>query len=116
MKSKIEVNEMFFYPFGESAWELTAKTAGAIAGSAISIAYVLPKGRREAALRFATGLVAGLVFGSATGVKMAEYLGLDGKLSNAETALTGATLASLCAWSALGFLTRYSERVSKSKN
>ena len=41
-----------------------AKAVGALAGSAISVAYILPKGRREAAVRFAIGMVSGLVFGA----------------------------------------------------
>ena len=49
------------FPLTDDVWALIAKTAGAVCGSAISLAYVLPRGRREAALRFATGLVAGMV-------------------------------------------------------
>lgn len=52
-----------------------AKTSGAIAGSAISIAYFLPAGRREAAIRFAVGVACGLVFGSTAGIKIATELG-----------------------------------------
>ena len=60
----------------EAAWLWVAKGAGAIAGSAISIAYVLPSGRREAAIRFAVGIAAGLVYGGAAGVKIAAELGI----------------------------------------
>lgn len=33
----------------DAAWLWTAKATGAVAGSAISLAYMLPRGRREAA-------------------------------------------------------------------
>lgn len=91
---------------------LLAKIIGAIAGSLISIAYILPKGRREAALRFAVGLVVGIVFGGTAGLKVADMLGLLGKVSAFETTLMGASLASLCAWWALGVLRRLAERWS----
>ncbi len=59
-----------------AAWEWAAKGAGAVAGSAISLAYVLPRGRREAAMRFAVGLISGLVFGHTAGLKIATELGI----------------------------------------
>ncbi len=52
------------------------KAAGAVAGSAISLAYVLPRGRREAAIRFAVGVACGLVFGGAAGLKIADELAI----------------------------------------
>jgi hypothetical protein len=104
---------MFHQPSNETVWLIAARLAGAIAGSAISVAYILPKGRREAALRFLTGVVAGLVFGSSAGLMIADRLGLAGRLSAAETALTGAAIASLCAWTALGMLARYAARLSR---
>ncbi len=55
----------------EAAWLWAAKGAGAVAGSAISLAYILPQGRREAAVRFAVGVVCGLVFGGTAGLKIA---------------------------------------------
>lgn len=97
------------FPLTDDVWALIAKTAGAVCGSAISLAYVLPRGRREAALRFATGLVAGMVFGTPAGLKIADILGLDAMLSPVEIALTGAAAASLCAWWALGVLARFAE-------
>ena len=51
----------------EAAWLWAAKGAGAVAGSAISLAYLLPDGRRDAAVRFAVGVVCGLVFGGTAG-------------------------------------------------
>ena len=85
------------------------KLAGAAAGSAISVAYLLPSGRREAAVRFAAGSVMGFVFGGPAGLMMAEHLGLGASLAPAELALMGAASASLCAWGALGVLSRFTD-------
>jgi len=84
-----------------------AKGLGAVAGSAISIAYILPKGRREAAIRFAVGVVSGLVFGGAAGLKIVSELGIEDRLGAVETVLMGSAAASLCAWWAVGFVSRY---------
>jgi len=93
-----------------AAWEWAAKGAGAIAGSAISLAYVLPRGRREAAMRFAVGLVSGVIFGQTVGLKIASELGLRELIGTAETLLMGSAAASFCAWWALGFIKRVFER------
>jgi len=90
---------------------LLAKVAGAFAGSLISIAYVLPRGQRDAMLRLTVGVVSGLVFGGTVGVKAADLLGLLGKISLVETMLMGAALASLCAWWGLGVLQRLAEQL-----
>jgi Family of unknown function (DUF6107) len=90
----------------DAAWLWVVKGAGAVAGSAISLAYILPTGRRDAAVRFAVGLVCGLVFGGTAGVKLAAELGVENAIGPGETALIGAAFASLCAWWALGFLQR----------
>ncbi|MGU3399807.1 DUF6107 family protein [Brucellaceae bacterium D45D] len=95
----------------EAAWIWSAKIAGAIAGSAVSLAYMLPKGRREAAIRLAVGIICGLIFGGAAGVKIADMLALDKALGRAELMLIGSASASLAAWSALGILKRFSERL-----
>ena len=63
----------------QTAWIWLAKGAGAVAGSAISLAYILPHGRREAAARFAVGVVCGLVFGGTAGLKIATELGIAGR-------------------------------------
>lgn len=89
-----------------AAWLLAAKGAGAAAGSAISLAYVLPKGRREAAIRFAVGIVSGLVFGGTVGLKIADELGVAWMIGPMEIGLMGAAAASLCAWWALGLILR----------
>jgi hypothetical protein len=90
--------------------DLIAKAIGAVSGSAVSLAYVLPKGRRDAALRFFTGLACGGVFGSPAGAKLAEWMGISAHMSGFETAMTGAAAASMCAWWGLGVLARIAER------
>ena len=94
----------------ETAWLWAAKGAGAIAGSAISLAYLLPQGRREAAVRFAVGVVCGLIFGGTAGVKIAKELGIESVLTSSEILMMGSGAASVCAWWALGFLMRGFER------
>jgi len=90
-----------------TGWLWAAKGAGAVAGSAISLAYILPKGRREAAARFAVGVTSGLVFGGTAGVKIAAELGIADRLGPAETLMMGSAAASLLAWWALGFALRF---------
>ncbi len=90
---------------------LFGKLIGALAGSLISIAYILPRGRREAFLRLTVGLVTGLVFGGTAGVKIADMLGLLEKVPAFEIALMGAAIASLCAWWSLGVLQRLAEHL-----
>lgn len=87
----------------DATWLWAAKGAGAAAGSAISIAYLLPKGRREAAARFAVGVVSGLVFGGTAGLKISLMLGLQDVLGPLEMVLMGSAAASLFAWWVLGF-------------
>ena len=84
-----------------------AKVTGAVLGSAISIAYVLPKGRREAAIRFLTGVSVGIVFGPVVSASLAERFGVTSQLTRFEIALMGAAGASLAAWWALGALRRF---------
>ncbi len=93
-----------------TGWLWAAKGAGAVAGSAISLAYILPQGRREAAVRFAVGVVCGLVFGGTAGLKIAVELGIERLIGTSETMLMGSAAASLCAWWALGPLLRGFER------
>jgi hypothetical protein len=88
----------------EAAWLWAAKCAGAVAGSAVSLAYMLPSGRHEAAARFVTGVTCGLVFGSTAGLKIAKELQIGGLLGPTEIMLMGSAAASLCAWWALGLL------------
>lgn len=88
---------------------IVAKIAGAIAGSAISLVYVLPKGKREAFARFFVGLGIGIIFGAATGHALADQLGVASHLSDIETTLSGSAAASLCAWWGLGLLSRFAQ-------
>ncbi len=92
----------------QAAWIWSAKGIGALAGSAISIAYMLPKGRREAALRLGVGMVTGLVFGATAGLKIATSLDVLDHLSPAEVVFMGAAAASLFSWWGLGMLARLS--------
>lgn len=92
-------------------WEIwAAKFAGALAGSAISLAYILPKGKREAAARFMTGITAGIVFGLPLGLWLAENTGIADRLDPIEIALMGAAIASLSIWTALGIAIRIADR------
>ncbi|MEW9806813.1 DUF6107 family protein [Mesorhizobium sp. ZMM04-5] len=93
-----------------AAWLWAAKGAGAVAGSAVSLAYILPHGRREAAARFAVGVVCGLVFGGTAGLKIAVELDVQRLIGPVETMLMGSAAASLCAWWALGALLRVFRR------
>lgn len=86
------------------------KGAGAVAGSAVSLAYILPHGRREAATRFAVGVVCGLVFGGTAGLKIARELDIEALIGPVEMMLMGSAAASLCAWWALGFVLRAFQR------
>ncbi|MGB7432080.1 MAG: DUF6107 family protein [Ahrensia sp.] len=86
-----------------------AKIVGACAGSAISIAYILPRGRREAAIRFASGVAGGVVLGTTVGAYAAHQLGIDAMLSDFEVVLMGSSLASLFLWWAIGFLLRLAD-------
>lgn len=86
-----------------------AKLAGAAAGSFVSIAYILPRGRREAFLRFSVGVVFGFTFGTTIGLKIADQLGVLDKLDSVDVALMGSTLASACAWWGLGVIQRFAE-------
>lgn len=87
----------------------TAKIVGAVAGAAMSLIYLLPKSRREAAGRFFTGLACGLIFGGPTGVWGAERLELSSMLSAVDVMLAGSAAASLCAWWGLGILSRVAD-------
>lgn len=90
----------------QASWVWIAKAAGAVAGSAISLAYILPHGRRDAAARFAVGVVCGLVFGGTAGLKISTALDIDTLIGPVELMLMGSAAASLCAWWALGFVVR----------
>jgi hypothetical protein len=90
----------------QTGWIWLAKAAGAVAGSAVSLAYILPHGRREAAIRFAVGVACGLVFGGAAGLKISSELEIGQAIGPVELMLMGSAAASLTAWWALGFVHR----------
>jgi hypothetical protein len=92
-----------------------AKGAGAAAGSALSLVYMLPASRREATARFAAGLIAGLVFGGTVGVTIAGRLGVAAHLGEVETMLMGSAAASAAAWWALGAAARIFARTGEAK-
>ena len=86
---------------------------GASAGAAVSLVYMLPKGAREAASRFVTGLVTGIIFGGPAGQWLAGRLDVVERLSPSEIMMAGAASVSLLAWWALGLLNRLAERWEK---
>ena len=75
--------------FSHDGGVTSARLIGAVAGSAISLVYLLPKHRREAAVRFLTGVACGLIFGGPTGLWGAARLGIEPELSPAEIMLAG---------------------------
>ncbi|URK88210.1 DUF6107 family protein [Rhizobium sp. RCAM05350] len=99
--------------FGNDPGLWAAKGIGAAAGAAVSLIYMLPKGKREAASRFFTGLSCGLIFGGPAGLWIVTKLDIAGSLSGAEVMLTGSAAASLSAWWALGAVVRMAERYGR---
>src|SRR5690606_27790547 len=91
----------------------SARLAGALAGAAVSIIYLLPKSRREAACRLFTGLTWGGVFGGPAGLWIALRLGIVSHLGASEIMLAGSAAASLSAWWGLGVLARFAERMKR---
>lgn len=94
--------------FSSGLW--MERTIGASAGAAVSLIYMLPADRREAACRFLAGVVSGMVFGGPAGVLIAARLGIAAHLSASEIMLSGAAAVSLTAWWALGVLARVARR------
>lgn len=92
------------------------RLAGAVAGAAVSLVYLLPKSRREAASRFLTGLACGMIFGPSAGLWIARQGGLSDLLSAHEMLLTGSAAASLSAWWVLGALVRLAGRYGGPKD
>jgi len=108
MRASIGVN-LPFSDLPDSVWLVIAKGLGSILGPAVSLVYILPRGRREAAIRFAVGVSVGILFGPAVGAWLIDSLGLADSLTRLELVLTGSAAASLCAWWGLGVLRRIFE-------
>lgn len=96
------------FPSGVEIW--SARVLGALAGASISLAYLLPRNRQDAALRFLTGVASGLMFGGPTGLWIAGKLDLTAGITISERMLAGSAVASLCAWWTLGALSRIATR------
>ncbi|MDQ0454290.1 DUF6107 family protein [Rhizobium paknamense] len=101
--------------FGSDPHLWSARMTGAVAGAAISLVYLLPRSRQEAASRFLTGVAFGMIFGGPTGQWLGQRLGLLENLSGPEIMLGGATTASLMAWWALGALSRIAGRFGRER-
>lgn len=98
---------------GNDPGDWAVKVLGAAAGAGVSLIYLLPKSRREAASRFITGMSCGLIFGTPTGLWLEARLGIGGMLSGPELMLAGSAAASLSAWWVLGVMSRLAERYGK---
>ncbi|MGW9231219.1 DUF6107 family protein [Pseudorhizobium sp. NPDC055634] len=98
---------------GNEAGVLAVKAAGAAAGAGVSLIYLLPKSRQEAASRFFTGLCCGLIFGKPAGLWLSENMGIADDLTGLEISLTGSAASSLLAWWVLGALVRVAGRWGK---
>ena len=97
--------------FSDSGGLWSARTIGAISGAAISLAYLFPAGRREAAMRFFTGVASGLIFGGPMGLWIAERLAISDRLASTDMMLAGSAAASLSAWWGLGVVARLAARL-----
>ena len=93
-----------------SVAEWTARGAGAIAGSSVSLVYFLPKQRHEAVSRLIVGVLTGLVFGPSAGEKLVEMMALEVHPAAFEVVLMGAAATSFASWWALGMLVRMLEQ------
>ncbi|OJF95892.1 DUF6107 family protein [Pararhizobium antarcticum] len=99
--------------FGNDPGLWAARSIGSAAGAAVSLVYMLPKGRREAASRFFTGMLCGLIFGGPAGLWIVSRLGVAGSLSGTEVMLAGSAAASLSAWWVLGAVARVADRYGR---
>lgn len=87
-----------------------ARIAGAVTGASISLVYLLPKSRREAASRFVTGVSCGMIFGGPVGLWIVQQLDIAGALSGREIMVAGSAAASMAAWWGLGVMVRVASR------
>lgn len=93
----------------------SARGIGAVAGSSISLVYLVPKQRREAMSRLIVGVVIGIVFGAATGEKLVQIFDLTGHVSRTEILLMGASTASFVSWWVLGLVSRFFDKTTLSQ-
>ncbi|OAE38320.1 DUF6107 family protein [Agrobacterium tumefaciens] len=98
--------------FANEAGIWAARITGAVAGAGVSLVYLLPKSRREAASRFITGVSCGMIFGGPIGLWIVQQLDIAGALSGREIMVAGSAAASMGAWWGLGVLVRIAERYS----
>ncbi len=77
-----------------------AKVLGALGGSLISLAVLIPKGKREAFLRLCVSFISGLIFGA----PLQNILGWEGL--GTEFVLSASTLAAFAGWFIFGVLAR----------
>lgn len=89
------------------------RAIGASAGAVLSLVYLMPMRWQEAAARFATGIICGLIFGSSVGSFMVTTFKID--VPADELQLAGACAASFCSWWALGMIARKLKHREKTK-
>ena len=83
------------------------RVIGALAGSAISLAYFLPRRKRDAFMRLVVGFVSGLVFGRPVGLALSRWFDVHDDIPSLEINLIGAAVVSLTAWWVLGMVKRF---------
>lgn len=108
---------MFNEPISINGWwsqTLSDRAIGASAGAVLSLVYLLPMRWQEAAARFATGMICGLVFGSSVASFLATRFKID--VPHHELQLAGACAASFCSWWVLGLISRQLKRADKTKS
>ncbi|MDO3441304.1 DUF6107 family protein [Agrobacterium sp. V1] len=92
--------------FANEAGIWAARITGAVAGAGVSLVYLLPKSKREAASRFITGVSCGMIFGGPIGLWIVQQLDIAGALSGREIMVAGSAAASMMAWWGLGVMVR----------
>ena len=75
--------------FANEAGIWAARITGAVAGAGVSLVYLLPKSKREAASRFITGVSCGMIFGGPIGLWIVQQLDIAGALSGREIMVAG---------------------------
>lgn len=86
-----------------------AKLAGAIGGSVISLAYLLPRNRRDAFQRLCVGLVCGVLFGPLVSAKLTAWGFAAGEL---EQLMGSCAFTSAISWGAAGMIYRWMSKAN----